>query len=41
MLKRSKMLQALRLKAGPDQPEQVLLRAEALRKAFSNFRKPK
>ena len=25
-LRRSKMLQALRLKAGPDQPEQVLLR---------------
>ena len=35
MLKRSRMVQALRLRAGPDQPEQVLARAEALRKAFS------
>ena len=35
MLKKSKMVQALRIRPGPDQPEQVLLRAEALRKAFS------
>ena len=35
MLKRSKMVQALRLRPAPDQPEQVLLRAAALRKAFS------
>ena len=31
MLKKSKMAQALRVRPGPDQPEQVLLRAEALR----------
>lgn len=35
MLKKSEMAQALRIRPGPDQPEQVLLRAEALRKAFS------
>ena len=35
MLKKSKMVQALRIRPGPDQPEQGLLRAEALRKAFS------
>ena len=35
MLKKSRMIQALRIRPGPDQPEQVLLRAEALRKAFS------
>ena len=35
MLKKSKMAQALRIRPGPDQHEQVLLRAEALRKAFS------
>ena len=35
MLKKSKMVQALCVRPGPDQPEQVLLRAEALRKAFS------
>lgn len=35
ILKKSKMAQALRIRPGPDQPEQVLLRAEALRKAFS------
>lgn len=35
MWKRSKMKQALRIRPGSDQPEQVLLRAEALRKAFS------
>ena len=38
MLKKSKMVQALRIRPGPDQPEQVLLRAEALRKAFSQAR---
>jgi len=35
MMKKSKMVQALRVRPGPDQPEHVLLRAEALRKAFS------
>ena len=35
MWKRSKMKQALWIRPGSDQPEQVLLRAEALRKAFS------
>ena len=34
MLKKSKMVQALRIRPGSDQSEQVLLRAEALRKAF-------
>ena len=35
MLKCSKMKQALRIRPGPDQPEQILLRAEAQRRAFS------
>ena len=35
MMKKSKMVQALRVRPGPDQPEHVLLRAEALRKASS------
>jgi len=35
MLKKRRMIQALRIRPGPDQPEQVLLRAAALRKAFS------
>ena len=35
MMKKSKMVQALHVRPGPDQPEHVLLRAEALRKAFS------
>ena len=35
MMKKSKMVQALQVRPGPDQPEHVLLRAAALRKAFS------